>query len=107
MNLIEALMGMVLVSAGHTPANFEGNGDPFFIPEVENTQEAVILNVESHGCTKKEDFRVQVGRNESLTVERLRKDRCREAPQLIELRYSHEELGLSKPPIRGQRIAGK
>lgn len=107
MNLIQALMGMVLVSAGHAPAQMEGNPDPFFIPEVENTREAVILNVESHGCTKKEDFRVRVGRNESLTVERLRKDNCREPIQLIELRYSHEELGLSKPPIRGQRFAGK
>ncbi|OGT88665.1 MAG: hypothetical protein A2286_02765 [Gammaproteobacteria bacterium RIFOXYA12_FULL_61_12] len=107
MNLIQAMMSLVLVSAGHTPATTEGDVDPFFVPEVENTQEGIILNVESHGCTKKQDFRVRVGHNESLIVERLRKDRCRETPQLIELRYSHEELGLSKPPVREQRIAGK
>lgn len=106
MNIIQAMMGLVLAGAGELPADHAGT-EPFFVPEVENSQEQVVLKVESHGCTDKKDFRVRAGRSGSLIVERLRKDLCREEPRFIELRYSHEELGLNKPApaLRGQRYA--
>lgn len=56
--------------------------------------DAVTLRVYSSGCTKKEDFEFNLGDDAVVSVRRIRPDRCRAKPQLIDIVYSFSELAL-------------
>ena len=106
MNSVEAVLSMILAGSG-TPQPANNSDGPVFIPEVKNTPDAVVVRVLSRGCTSKKDFRIKIGRHQSLNVKRLRKDRCKKTPSIIELQYSYKELGLPQPNIVGSRIVSK
>ncbi len=66
----------------------------FDIPD--QTGNEIKIHVESSGCTKKEDFHVEVD-NGFLTVYRINPDYCEGwDPQGVILTFSKEELGLDK-----------
>ena len=106
MNSVQAVLSMVLMGSG-APQDVNNNGEAVFVPEIRNTPDAVVVSVMSHGCTTKRDFRVKIGRHQSLNVKRLRKDRCKKSPKIIELQYSYQELGLAQPQLPGNRIVSK
>jgi hypothetical protein len=107
MNSVQAVLTLILLGSGNVALNNDAGSSPAFIPELHSTPEAVVLRTMSRGCTKKSDFRFMTGRNYSIKVQRLRKDRCKKAPKAIELRYSYEELGLVRPLLSGDRIVEK
>jgi len=64
----------------------------------------VIIRVGSNGCTRTQDFAVEVetGATIALTFNREQPDVCRAfLPEGVELRWSYEELGLTA----GQAVA--
>ena len=107
MNSIQAVMSLVLMGSGGAPMNSNDSASPALTPEIHNTPEAVVLKATSRGCTQKKDFQLKVGRDHSLYAKRLRRDRCKKAPKVIELKYSYEELGLTPSLIQGNRIVRK
>lgn len=107
MNSVQAVMTLILLGSGNVEMNNDVESSPAFIPELHSTPDAVVLKAMSRGCTKKSDFRFKTGRNYSIKVQRIRKDRCKKAPKVVELRYSYEELGLVKPLLKGDRLVGK
>lgn len=75
---------------------------PLFLIEevlhgVELTKEKLIITVVSGGCTKEGDFRFDVNKRTTpymVTVYRIVPDDCKRVPELIQISYSREELGL-------------
>jgi len=84
-------LGLALPAAAEPPTGI-------FLPEIRVENHQIVLTALSSGCTKKEDFRIQFSEPMSLTVTRLRQDRCRAVPRPKAFRYSFEELGLPEKP---------
>lgn len=58
----------------------------------------LALKVLSHGCTTKADFTFYVGqegRDRTIAFARKRLDVCKAAPNVVEVSFSYEELGLA------------
>ena len=58
----------------------------------------LALKVLSHGCTTKADFTFyagQDGRDRTIAFARKRLDGCKAAPNLVEVSFSYDELGLA------------
>jgi hypothetical protein len=58
----------------------------------ENT---IVFEVTSYGCSRDEDFELQVEDGASITLIRNRVDRCKRAPMAIQIKRSLEKYGLS------------
>jgi len=58
----------------------------------ENT---VVFEVTSYGCSRDEDFELQVEDSASITLIRNRLDRCKRAPMVMQIKRSLEKYGLS------------
>ena len=59
----------------------------------------LTLRVASHGCTTKADFTFYIdraGREPAIAFARRRLDVCRAAPDVVELSFGYEELGLRR-----------
>ncbi|GGL09492.1 hypothetical protein [Caulobacter rhizosphaerae] len=59
---------------------------------------ALVLKVESTGCTTKADFVFYVGhdgREKTVSFARKRLDVCKTAPSVTEVSFSYDELGLA------------
>ena len=54
----------------------------------------VTITVVSTGCTSKPDFSFIVNNN-TLKIERIKKDECKAMPDAVNLIYSFEETGIS------------
>ncbi len=76
---------------------YAANSTHVFIPQLTHQDKGIVLTVLSSGCTKKADFSILVGDDASITIKRLRRDRCRAKARPIELHFSFEELGLEQP----------
>jgi hypothetical protein len=76
---------------------YAANPTAVFIPQLSHQDNGIVLTVLSSGCTKKADFSILVGDDASITIKRLRRDRCRAKARPIELHFSFEELGLEQP----------
>ena len=62
----------------------------------------LALKVLSHGCTTKADFTFYVGqegRDRTIAFARKRLDVCKAAPNVEEIIFSYEELGLGKAGV--------
>ena len=60
--------------------------------------EGLALKVLSHGCTTKADFTFytgQDGRDYTIAFARKRLDVCKAAPNVVEISFSYDELGLA------------
>ncbi|KQY92768.1 hypothetical protein ASD21_15465 [Caulobacter sp. Root1455] len=58
----------------------------------------LALKVLSHGCTTKADFTFyagQAGRDRTIAFARKRLDVCKAAPNVVEVNFSYDELGLA------------
>ncbi len=58
----------------------------------------LTLQVLSHGCTTKADFTFyagQDGRDRTIAFARKRLDVCKAAPNVVEVSFSYDELGLA------------
>jgi hypothetical protein len=65
---------------------------------VEAGSTGLALKVLSHGCTTKADFTFyagQDGRDRTIAFARKRLDVCKAAPNVVEVSFSYDELGLA------------
>ena len=55
----------------------------------------LVLRAVSTGCTRRDDFEFALDEHRTLSVRRIRPDRCRARPRTVRLEYTFGELGLT------------
>lgn len=64
------------------------------------SENGIIFNVDSNGCTIKEDFKVSVSKKDEqniILLQRIREDLCRSyIPQGVKIFFTYEELGFDE-----------
>lgn len=94
MSTLEALLGILILA--NQPQGLAPDG---YEPTLDLTPDAVIIKATSQGCTQKRHFRLVQDANQGLKVQRIKADRCQQPLQLVEFRYSYQQLGLT-PPLK-------
>lgn len=102
--IASGITGTTLGAMKKAESSVEEKAPLFLIEEVlygvELTKEKLIITVVSGGCTKEGDFRFDVNKGSegqqqyTVTVYRIKPDDCKRVPELIQISYSREELGL-------------
>lgn len=98
---------LILLAALLSPA-FPVSKEPAGIPETivhfRLEEKAVVFSVVSKGCTFKNSFRLETQKKDNLTeltLLRVTEDNCKAMPEVIEIRFTHDELkgrvDLNKP----------
>ena len=96
--LLLALGGCATRGGARLIAGATGPGELESLEAASAGVDGLTLRVASHGCTTKADFAFYIdrsGREPAIAFARKRLDVCRAAPEVVELRFSYEELGLS------------
>lgn len=58
-------------------------------------EKTIVFEVTSYGCSRDEDFELQVEDSAGITLIRTRIDRCKRAPMVMQIKRSLEKYGLS------------
>lgn len=67
------------------------------IHSVSLTSDALHISVSSHGCTKKDDFKIDSyqEQNKHIRIERLKYDGCRRRKHLVKFSFTLKEIGVT------------
>jgi hypothetical protein len=96
--LLLALGGCATMGGVRLITGAAGSGELESLDAATADAGGLTLRVASHGCTTKADFAFYVDRGgpePAIAFARKRLDVCRAAPEVVELSFGYEELGLS------------